>query len=614
MFSHQKWFRTLFRRRVQIILLLLFQLVFLLYIIIGGTRLSGVISTILTLVSFAAVMFVVRKREKGAYKISWIILMLALPLFGGILYIFTEIQTHNPSLVRREKEALKKSAPLKRLPGAVENAGELFPEYKPEFDYLDKFAGFPVFDSTEITYLSPGEAKLAHLLEELEKAEKYIFMEYFIFQDGKMWDAILDVLKRKAASGVKVRIIYDDFGCFFLLPDNYPAILAKMGIECKIFNPFRPFLTVVQNNRDHRKIASIDGKVVFTGGINIADEYVNAIELHGHWKDASVMLRGKAAWSMTLMFLEMWQVASGADEDFYEYYPWKDASRPAEVSSESDKPLEPNELSGTHGALESDKTLETSKSYKTSESLESLEPNETFKYSKSSGTLEPSKSRVSENPVGHVEAKESDNPRVSGNLTEHSEAKAQAVALDFAGEGLVEPYADSPMDSENVGEHVYLQLIERAKRYVYITTPYLIIDDSMISALTLAAKSGVDVRIITPHIWDKRFVHETTRSYYAELISAGVRVYEYSPGFIHSKTFVSDDFVATVGTANLDFRSLYMHYECGVRFYNCKAVTQMRDDFLETIEKCMEIKPEDCRTSPLKYITQNVLRLIAPLM
>ena len=511
--SSQKWFRSLFRRRVQITLLLFFQRVFILYIVIGGSRISDIISAGLTALSFIAVLLVVRKREKGAYKLSWVILMLALPVFGGLFYIITELQTHRPKFVRLERQALAKSSALMSLPGtARDEAVSENPDLAPEIDYLEKSAGYPVYSGTRVTYLTPGEAKLAHLLEELEKAEKYIFLEYFIIQGGEMWDEILAVLKRKAAAGVKVRVIYDDFGCFFLLPKDFPAELAKYGIDCRVFNPFRPLLTVVQNNRDHRKIVSIDGKVAFTGGINLADEYINAIELHGHWKDASIMLEGKAAWSMTLMFLTMWQVTTGEEEDMEQYYPWKDA--PCTVPSD----------------------------------------------------------------------------------------------------GFVQPYADTPMDTDNVGEHVYLQLINNAKRYVSITTPYLIIDDSMISALSLAAKSGVDVRLITPHIWDKRFVHETTRSYYPELISAGVRIYEYSPGFIHSKTFVSDDRVATVGTANLDFRSLYMHYECGARFYGSEAVAKVRDDFLDTLEKCAEIRGKDCRVSLPERLTQDLLRLIAPLM
>ncbi|MCG4585997.1 phospholipase D-like domain-containing protein, partial [Anaerosalibacter bizertensis] len=312
--------------------------------------------------------------------------------------------------------------------------------------------------------------------------------------------------------GVDVRLIYDDIGCFFLLPKDYPQRLEKLGIKCVVFNPFRPFLSTKQNNRDHRKIAVIDGKVAFTGGINLADEYINAVEKYGHWKDAAIMVEGEGAWSFTLMFLQMWALCSGIEEDFTQYYPWK----------------------------------------------------------KEPCTIEK--------------------------------------------DGLVQPYADSPMDKENVGEHVYLHIINNAKKYIYINTPYLIIDDSMLSALTLAAKSGVDVRIVTPYCWDKRIVHITTRSYYRDLIEAGVKIYEYSKGFIHSKTFVSDDKVATVGTTNLDFRSLYLHFECGVWLYKSKAVMEVRDDFIKTLEKCYKVTEEDCKNNAIIRFIQDVFRLFAPLM
>ena len=293
---------------------------------------------------------------------------------------------------------------------------------------------------------------------------------------------------------------------------DYPKKLEKLGIECAVFNPFRPLLTVKQNNRDHRKIASIDGKVAFTGGINLADEYINAYEKHGHWKDSAVMVEGKAAWSFTLMFLEMWEVCKHTDEDFTSYYPWRNS--PCDVPSD----------------------------------------------------------------------------------------------------GFVLPYADSPMDTENVGEHVYLQILNEAKDYVYINTPYLIVDDSMVSALCLAAKRGVDVRIVTPHKWDKKLVHMTTRSYYRELIQAGVKVYEYTNGFIHAKSFVSDDCIATVGTTNLDFRSLYLHFECGVWMYNSTAVMQVKDDFVKTLPICQKITQKDCAANHIVKLTQEILRLFAPLM
>ena len=389
---------------------------------------------------------------------------------------------------------------------------EELPSQAAQMRYLQNHAGFPVYTDSQTLYLSPGEKKFDCLLQELKKAQRYIFLEYFIIQEGCMWNSILEILKEKAAQGVKVRVLYDDIGCFLKLPQDYDSQLRSMGIDCRVFNRFKPVLTSMQNNRDHRKIAVIDGKVAFTGGINLADEYINAIERFGHWKDASVMVSGKAAWSFTLMFLQMWELTTGEDEDYAQYDPWVLTDCPVQAS------------------------------------------------------------------------------------------------------GFVQPYADSPMDKENVGEQVYLQIINNARRYLYINTPYLIIDESMMSALCLAAKSGVDVRIVTPHKWDKWFVHVTTRSYYRDLMAAGVRIYEYSRGFIHSKTFVSDDAVATVGTTNLDFRSLYLSFECGVLMYRTEAVAQLKEDFLNTLEQCHEITDGDCQCGPIRRIFQDVLRLFAPLM
>lgn len=389
---------------------------------------------------------------------------------------------------------------------------EELPSQAAQMQYLQNHAGFPVYTDSQTLYLSPGEKKFDCLLQELKKAQRYIFLEYFIIQEGYMWNSVLEILKEKAAQGVKVRVLYDDIGCFLKLPQDYDSQLRSMGIDCRVFNRFKPVLTSMQNNRDHRKIAVIDGKVAFTGGINLADEYINAIERFGHWKDASVMVSGKAAWSFTLMFLQMWELTTGEDEDYAQYDPWVLTDCPVQAS------------------------------------------------------------------------------------------------------GFVQPYADSPMDKENVGEQVYLQIINNARRYLYINTPYLIIDESMMSALCLAAKSGVDVRIVTPHKWDKWFVHVTTRSYYRDLMAAGVRIYEYSRGFIHSKTFVSDDTVATVGTTNLDFRSLYLSFECGVLMYRTEAVAQLKEDFLNTLEQCYEITDQDCQCGPIRRIFQDVLRLFAPLM
>lgn len=510
---NRKWFRQLFRQRILVIFLLVAQAAFLIHLLVRGGRISQTLNAVLTILSLLTALHIVSKRDKAAYKTAWVFLILLFPLFGGLLYLMFHFQGPTRSLAQKVRAAETENAAQFALPGtgydaAKKHVGELFPQVR----YLQDTAGFPVYDQTSVRYFSPGERLLEALLPALEQAEHYIFLEFFIVQEGRMWDSILSILKEKAAKGVKVRLIYDDIGCFLLLPQDYPQQLRQFGIECVLFNPFRPFLTAKQNNRDHRKIISIDGKVAYTGGINLADEYINVIEKYGHWKDAGILVEGKAAWSFTIMFLEMWQICTGQHEDLRTYYPWSE--QPCTV---------------------------------------------------------------------------------------------------FA-EGFVQPYADSPLDTENVGEHVYLQILNQARDYVYINTPYLIVDDSMVSALTLAAKRGVDVRIITPYRWDKWAIHMTTRSYYRDLVRAGVRVYEYEKGFMHAKTFVCDDRVATVGTTNLDFRSLYLHFECGALLFDSPAIRDIKQDFLTTLQACRPILEENCRSNFPVRLFQEILRLFAPLM
>jgi len=395
------------------------------------------------------------------------------------------------------------------------------PEFKTNVHYLQEFAGFPVYGNTRQEYLASGEDYFYKVMRELKKAEKYIFLEFFIIKEGLMFNSILKILEQKSAEGLDIRIMYDDLGCFFKLPPDFRDKLKKKGIKIFIFNPFKPVVSSLQNNRDHRKIISIDGKVAFTGGLNLADEYINVVERFGHWKDAAIMIEGDAAWSLTLIFLQMWNLSGKEKDDYASFYPWKE------------------------------------------------------------------------------------------NAIEHA---SRGASEDYKTWGYVQPYADSPIDIENVGEHVYIQIINQAKKYIYINTPYLIVDDNLLSALTLAAKSGVDVRIMTPHRWDKEIAAITSRSYYRRLIQSGVKIYEYSSGFNHGKTFVCDDKIATVGTTNLDFRSLYLHFECGVLIYSSGTIMDIKEDFLCTIPSCQEIKISDCARNALQRAAQELLRIFAPLM
>jgi len=506
----KRWFRQLFRHRFYILILLLLQAVLMVHFVLSTSRAMAWVGYALNLISLLAALHIVFQKDKGAYKLTWVFLILLFPVFGGLLYLMFMFQVPmRRAQLRIEELKRQTQTQYMQTEGVCKNAAERAPGCEAQVRYLENCAGFPSYTHTQTQYYPIGEAYFEALLEAVKQAERYVFLEYFIVQEGKMWNSILDVLFEKAAQGVDVRLIYDDVGCFFLLPKDYKRFLEQHGIRAYVFNPFRPLLSTLQNNRDHRKIAVIDGNVAFTGGINLADEYINAIEKHGHWKDVGVRLEGAAAWSFTVMFLQMWELCSGETEDY-----------------------------------------------------ESYKSNAPLPYS----------------------------------------------------DGLVLPYTDSPLDKENVCEHVYLQIINNAKKYVYINTPYLIVDDSMVSALCLAAKSGVDVKIVTPHKWDKWFVHFTTRSFYRELIAAGVEIYEYEKGFVHAKTFVSDDTVATVGTANLDFRSLYLHFECGVWMHKTRAVQAVHDDFVRTLPVCRKITPKDCKSNPIVHLLEEIFRLFAPLM
>ena len=328
-----------------------------------------------------------------------------------------------------------------------------------------------------------------------------------------MLEKVLAVLERKVREGVKVRLIYDDVGSIKTIPPHFKKRLSDMGISCAVFNPFRPILSIILNNRDHRKILVVDGQVGFTGGINIADEYINEKVRFGYWKDTGIEIKGEAVWSLTTMFLEMWNYINQTKEDYYQYLP-----------DIYNKKINPKD-------------------------------------------------------------------------------------------GYVQPYGDTPLDHENVGENVYLNMINRAKKYVYIYTPYLIVDNEMTVALENAAKCGVDVRIVTPGIPDKKLIFLLTQSYYEQLILNGVKIYQYTPGFLHGKCFVCDDKIATVGTINLDYRSLYLHFECGVFMYRSQAVMELKQDVLDTIAGSKQITLDFCRNRNIfSKLLQSILRLFAPLL
>jgi len=508
---HRKWFRLIFRQRVFVILMLLLQLALMGFMVYSSSQTYKWIHYSLCLVSAIVLLHIISSGKRPAYKLIWSITILLFPLFGGLFYLFVDLQTLTPGFRRSFSAAEKAAAPFRKQDEATFSAlQEAAPDYGAQAHFLTETCHFRAYANEVAEYLTPGEKKYERMKEILAKAEKFIFLEYFIVTEGEMWSGILDILKEKAAAGVDVRLIYDDLGCFMKLPVDYWEKMESLGIRCRIFNKFKPALTTLQNNRNHRKIAVIDGKWAFTGGVNIGDEYINKTAPFGHWKDASILLTGESTDSFTLMFLSMWQALTGEREDFTKF------------------------LSQSAPAAESD--------------------------------------------------------------------------------GFVIPYYDSPMDSEYVGEEVYMNMIGGARQYLYIQTPYLILEDTMVQGLILAAKRGVDVRIVTPHVPDKWYVHMTTRSYYRELIRGGVKIFEYTPGFLHSKVFVCDDAVATVGSINLDFRSLYLHFECGAWLLGSRVIQDIKEDFEMMLRSCESITEDSYRVGFVKKVVQNVFRLLSPLM
>lgn len=472
------------------------------------------VAPLIEIISVIAILWLVSKDINPAYKLAWTILILAVPVAGAVIYLMFGKTRLGKEMQAKLDESFQEASKYLAQDEAV---GErLLEESKAascQSAYIRQTAGFPVYQKTKTRYFRVGQELYSTLLCELKKAEHYIFMEYFIIDDGEMWQGILDILEEKARLGLDVRLIYDDWGCASTMPQEFQLSLQRRGIRCEIFNPLMPIASVLLNNRDHRKITVIDGYIGFTGGINLADEYINRKERFGYWKDTGIMLQGEAVWSFTVMFLQMWSVLSRDRIDYGKY-------RPHEWHEQ-----------------------------------------------------------------------------------------------EFEDDGFVQPYGDTPLDHETVGESVYLNIINRAKKYVYIFTPYLITDNEMMTALCLAAKSGIDVRIVTPGIPDKKLVFLLTRSYYDTLLAAGVRIFEYKPGFLHAKSFVCDDRIATVGTINLDYRSLYLHFECGVWMYHSDAVMQIKEDALAILEECREVTIEDCQNKhTATRIGQSILRLFAPLL
>jgi len=486
----------------------LLQIGWLLLLILELNRYSTYISLITGMIASLAVLRLYSKDTNSAYKLPWIMILIAFPVMGLSLYLLTEASLSTKGIRRRMQTIREKTAGyLKQKTAVLTDLEAKDPAVANQFRYISQFEKSPVHANTSVTYFPHGSLVFEKLKNDLEKAKKFIFMEYFIIEDGTCFNEVREILVRKARAGVDVRLMYDDIGSIGLVNWRYARQLNRDGIRCQVFNPALPVLSLFMNHRDHRKITVIDGKVGYTGGYNLADEYFGLRFPYGLWKDTGIRLEGEAVRNLTATFLELWALTSREGEDFGKF-------------------------------------------------------------------LE----------VSHL----------------------------VPASGYVQPFGDSPMDREHSAENTYINLISCAKRYVWLMTPYLIITDELRRTMELAAKRGVDVRILTPGIPDKKAVYAVTRSYYADLVRSGVRVFEYAPGFLHAKQCICDGELAMIGTSNLDFRSLYLHFENDVLLYGCEAVTAMEADFRETMEACREVTGQ-YRSRFLRY-WQCILRLFAPLL
>lgn len=505
------FFSVIFSRFGLILLLLLVQVLVLFAMfrwfeewvphIYGGTMVLTV----------GMMLYVLNTQTDASAKLTWLVIILLLPVFGGLLYLYTRLDIGHRALKSRVNQlADEAGSKLMQDMNVIKDLENENPGAACLARYINKTGCYPVYNDSDVTYFPIGEDKFRQLLIELKQAKHFIFMEYFIVREGLMWGQILEILAQKVKEGVEVRVMYDGTCEFAALPHSYPQKMKELGIQCKAFAPLSPFVSTHYNYRDHRKILVIDGSTAFTGGVNLADEYINKQVRFGHWKDTAVMVKGEAVQAFTLMFLQLWSI----DEKRVTYSPYLNP------------PAEP-----------------------------------------------------------------------------------------YKADGFVIPYGDCPLDSDKVGEEVYIDLLNRATRYVHIMTPYLILDGETENALCFAAQRGVDVRLILPGIPDKFVPFSLAFTHYRSLLAAGVKIYEYTPGFVHAKSFVVDDREAVVGTINLDYRSLYHHFECATYMYRSRCIPDIEEDFRKTQAKCRRITPQSMHKEKLsRKVIGFLVKPLAPLL
>jgi len=562
------------RMVLAVISILLEVVVILSLLYLAGQKAGWVYSAI----RFLGAMVVLRiygSYKTASIRMTWMLVILLIPIFGTALYVMIGLNGHSLKMRKRYEDIDRILFPL--LPDGekeAENARNKDGRLGGIVDYIRRNAGYPVYQNTKVEYFDDAEKGIEAQKKDMAKAEKFIFMEYHAIEDAESWHEIRDVLAERVKAGVEVRVFYDDMGSLGFINTDFVKRTEEYGIQCRVFNPFAPGLNLFLNNRDHRKITVIDGKVGYTGGYNLANEYFHKTEPYGFWKDTGVRLEGDAVQSLTVTFLEMWNAISGNDKDDKDYKEYLFNSSAAQVMKEKDR------------KLQDDQKLSKENREAIAKGRESVEKKRDAYFEK-------------------IRAEIASDERYLADTTPAEGSKL----------GFVQPYADSPMDDIHVGEDVYISMAECAQKYAWFITPYLIITDEMCHAFSLAARRGVDVRIITPGIPDKKLVYSVTRSYYNGLTRNGVRIFEFTPGFCHAKMSIVDDLMATCGTINLDYRSLYHHFENGCLYADCDAVMDTKRDFEETFKQCREVTEyyTSGRGAFLRF-SQLLLRLAAPLM
>ena len=562
------------RMVLAVISILLEVVVILSLLYLAGQKAGWVYSAI----RFLGAMVVLRiygSYKTASIRMTWMLVILLIPIFGTALYVMIGLNGHTLKMRKRYEDIDKILFPM--LPDGekeAENARKRDGRLGGIVDYIRRNAGYPVYQNTKVEYFDDAEKGIEAQKKDMAKAEKFIFMEYHAIEDAESWHEIRDVLAERVKAGVEVRVFYDDMGSLGFINTDFVKRTEEYGIQCRVFNPFAPGLNLFLNNRDHRKITVIDGKVGYTGGYNLANEYFHKTEPFGFWKDTGVRLEGDAVQSLTVTFLEMWNAISGEDRDDKDFKKYMFNSSAAYVMQEKDR------------KIQDDPKLSKERRESIAKGRETIEKNRDAYFEKMRAEISQDEKYLA------------DTTPVVGNKL-----------------GFVQPYADTPMDDIHVGEDVYISMAESAQKYAWFITPYLIITDEMCHAFSLAARRGVDVRIITPGIPDKKLVYSLTRSYYNGLTRNGVRVFEFTPGFCHAKMSIADDLMATCGTINLDYRSLYHHFENGCLYADCDAVMDTKRDFEETFKQCREVTEyyTSGRGAFLRF-SQLLLRLAAPLM